>query len=145
MQIQLHFRSQDVKNCPSSPFLITNICNVPICPQTSHIHCILKLWISVQLISCKLSQTLGRETGLKPKWICFMSICLHIKQNWNVTLLGKIYSNSVYQGNVIGKYHSTTSTQMYFFPSVTCLRLSILLGNGISGRAWYLEIMFLVK
>lgn len=115
MQIQLDFRSQDIKNCPSSPFLIASICNMPVCPQTACIHCTLKLWISVQLISCRLSQTLGCETCLKLKRICFVSICSHIKQNWNVTLLWKIYSNSIYQGNVISKYHSTTFTQMDFF------------------------------
>lgn len=145
MQIQLDFRSQDVKNCPSSPFLITSICNTPVYPQTACIHCTPKLWISVQLISCRLSQTLGCATCLKLKTICFVSICSHIKQNWNATLLWKIYSNSIYQRNVIGKYHIRTSTQMDFFASLTCLGLSILLGNGISGHAWYVEMMLLVK
>lgn len=57
----------------------------------------------------------------------------------------EIYSNSIYQENVMGKYHSPASTQMYFIPSVTCLRLSILLGNGVSGYTQGLEIMLLVK
>lgn len=52
----------------------------------------------------------------------------------------EIYSNSIYQGNVMGKYHSPASLQMYFIPSLTCLRLSILLGNGLSGYTWGLGI-----
>lgn len=57
----------------------------------------------------------------------------------------EIYSNSIYLGNVMGKYHSPASRQIYFIPSVECLRLSILLGNSISGYTQDLEIMLLVK